>query len=96
LVEVPAPKRKSNRILTLDANYWGLICEAHEMVDAKINPIDVSSNEKDIKIEETMKQMDNWKDEINMILLSRSILDQVLDDAINVDQTKRRLLSYHW
>jgi hypothetical protein len=66
------------------------------MVDAEINPIDVSINEEDIKIEETVKQMDSWKDEINMILLSKGILDQVLDDVFNVDQTKRRLLSYHW
>jgi hypothetical protein len=42
-----------NRISTPNTNYWGLICEAHVMVDAKINPIDVSSNEKDIEIEET-------------------------------------------
>jgi hypothetical protein len=49
----------------------------------------VSSSEEDIKIEETMKQMDNWKDEISMILLSRGTLDQ-MDDAIEVDQAKKR------
>ncbi len=30
-----------------------------------------------------------------MILMSRSTLDQVLDDAIEVDQAKKRLLNYH-
>jgi hypothetical protein len=40
--------------------------------------------------------MDIWKDETNMILLFRSTLDQMMDDAIDVDQTKRRLLNYHW
>jgi hypothetical protein len=29
-------------------------------------------------------------------MLSGSILDQVLDDAIEVDRAKRRLLNYHW
>jgi hypothetical protein len=32
-----------------------LICEAQEMVDAEINPIDVSSSEEDNEIEETRK-----------------------------------------
>jgi hypothetical protein len=32
-----------------------LFCEAYEMVDAKINPIDVSSSEEDIEIEEIGK-----------------------------------------
>jgi hypothetical protein len=32
-----------------------LICEARAMVDAKINPIDVNSSEKDIEIEEIGK-----------------------------------------
>jgi hypothetical protein len=58
LVGVPASKRKANRILEPYINYWGLICEAQEMVDAKINPIDVSSNEEDIEIKEIGKQMD--------------------------------------
>jgi hypothetical protein len=42
-------------ISTLDIDYWGLICEAQEMVDVEINPIDESSNEEDIEIEETGK-----------------------------------------
>ncbi len=65
-------------------------------MDAEINPIDVSSNEKEIEIKEIGKQMDIWKDETCMILLSRHILDQMLDDAIEVDRAKRRLLNYHW
>jgi hypothetical protein len=96
LVEVPTPKRKANRISTLDIDYWGLICKAQEMVDVEINPIDVSSNEDDIEIEETGKHMDICKDETCIILLFGCILDQVLDDAIEVDRTKRRLLNYHW
>jgi hypothetical protein len=31
-----------------------------------------------------------------MVLLSRGTLDQVLDDVIEVDRAKRRLLNYHW
>jgi hypothetical protein len=31
-----------------------------------------------------------------MVLLSGGILDQVLDDVIQVDRAKRRLLNYHW
>jgi hypothetical protein len=31
-----------------------------------------------------------------MVLLSGGILDQVLDDVIQVDQAKKRLLNYHW
>jgi len=53
LAKEPAPKRKANRISTPNTNYSGLICEAQEMVDAKINPIDGNSNEEDIEIEET-------------------------------------------
>jgi hypothetical protein len=30
-----------------------LICEAQEMVDVELNPIDVNSSEEDIEIEET-------------------------------------------
>jgi hypothetical protein len=52
LIEVPAPKKKANRALALDIDYWGLICKAQEMVDAKINPIHVSSSEEDNEIEE--------------------------------------------
>jgi hypothetical protein len=55
----------------------------------------VSSNEEDIEIKEIGKQMDIWKDETCMILLSGGILDQVLDDVIEVDRDKRRLLNYH-
>ncbi len=40
--------------------------------------------------------MDIWKDENCMILLSKGTLDQVLDDAIEVNRSKRRLLNYHW
>jgi hypothetical protein len=58
LVEVSTPKRKANRVSALDTDYSGLICEAQEMVDAKINPIDVSSSEDNNEIEETWKQMD--------------------------------------
>jgi hypothetical protein len=72
-----------------------MIYEAHVMVDAEVNPIDVSSNEEDMEIEEIRKQMDIWKDETCMTLLSGSTLDQVLDDAIEVDRAKRRLLNYH-
>jgi hypothetical protein len=38
--------------------------------------------------------MDIYRDETSMILLSGGILDQVLVDAIEVDQAKRRLLNY--
>ncbi len=95
LAEVLAPKRKASRISTPDTNYWGLIYEAQAMVDAEINPIDVTSSEEDIEIEETRKHMDIWKDKTCMTLLSGSILDQVLDDATEVDRTKKRLLNYH-
>jgi hypothetical protein len=66
------------------------------MVDAEMNPIDVSNNEEDNGVEEIGKQMDIWKDETYMVLLCGGILDQVLDDAIEVDRGKRRLLDYHW
>jgi hypothetical protein len=39
--------------------------------------------------------MDIWKDETSMILLAGGTLDQVLDDAIEVDRAKKRLLNYH-
>jgi hypothetical protein len=64
------------------------------MVDVEINPIDVSNNEKDIEIEEIGKHLDIWKDETCMTLLFGSILDQVLDGAIEVDRVKKRLLNY--
>ncbi len=38
-----------------DIDYWGLIYEAHEMVDAEMNPIDVSNNEEDNGVEERGK-----------------------------------------
>jgi hypothetical protein len=82
---VPTPKRKASRISTPDTNDWGLICEAKAMVDAKINPIDVSSNEEDIEIKEIGKHTNIWKDEICMTLLYGGILDQVLDDVTKVD-----------
>ncbi len=66
------------------------------MVDVETNPIDVSSSEEDIEIEEIGKYMEIWKDETCMTLLCRGIMDQVLDDVIEVDWTKRRLLNYHW
>ncbi len=31
-----------------------------------------------------------------MVLLFRGTLNQVLDDSIEVDRAKRRLLNYHW
>jgi hypothetical protein len=40
--------------------------------------------------------MDIWKDETCMVLLFGNILDQVLDDVVEVDQAKKRLLNYHW
>jgi hypothetical protein len=66
------------------------------MVDVEINPIDVSNSEEDNEIEEIEKQMDIWKDETCMVLLSGGIMDQVLDDVIEVDRAKRRLLNCHW
>ncbi len=45
-------------------------------MDVELNPIDVSSSEKDIEIEKTGKQMDIWKDETCMILLFRDTLDK--------------------
>ncbi len=92
--KVPTPKRKVNRISAQDTSYWGLICKAQEMVDAKINPVDVSNSEEDIEIKEIGKQMDIQKDETCMILLFGGTLDQVLDDAIEVDRAKF-LLNYH-
>ncbi len=45
----------------------------------------MSNNEEDNEVKETEKQMDIWKDETYMVLLSGGTLDQVLDDAIGVD-----------
>ncbi|CAM6027001.1 unnamed protein product [Sphagnum balticum] len=68
-----------------DADYWGLVCEAQEMVDAELNSIDVSNSEEDNGLDETRKQMDIWKDATCMVLLSGRTLDQLLDDAIEID-----------
>jgi hypothetical protein len=59
-------------------------------------PIDVTSSEEDIELEEIGKQMDIWKDEISMILLSCGIMHKVLVNVIEVHQAKRKLLNYHW
>jgi hypothetical protein len=40
--------------------------------------------------------MDIWKDEPCMTLLSGGTLDQVLNDVIEVDRAKKRLLNYQW
>jgi hypothetical protein len=64
------------------------------MMDVEINPIYVSNNEEDIEIGDMEKHIDIWKDETCMILLFGSTLDQVLDDVIEVDRTKRKLLNY--
>jgi hypothetical protein len=66
------------------------------MVDAKLNPIDVSNSEEDNGVKKTRKHMDIWKDQTCMVLLSGGTLDQVLDDDVEVDWAKRRLLNYHW
>jgi len=55
------------------------------MVDAEMNPIDVSNSEEDNGVGETRKQMDIWKDETYMVLLSGRTLDQVLDDVVEID-----------
>jgi hypothetical protein len=55
------------------------------MVDAEMNSIDVSTSEEDNGVEETGKQMDIWKDETCMVLLSGGIMDQVLDDVVEID-----------
>ncbi len=66
------------------------------MVDVELNPIDVSNSEKDNGAKETGKHMDIWKDQTCMVLLFGGTLDQVLDDVVEVDWVKRRLLNYHW
>jgi hypothetical protein len=40
--------------------------------------------------------MDIWNNETCMVLLSRGTMDQMLNDVVEVDQAKRRLLNYHW
>jgi hypothetical protein len=64
------------------------------MVDAEMNSIDVSNSEEDNGVEEIGKHMDIWKDETCMVMLSGGILDQVLDDVVEVDRAKIRLLNY--
>jgi hypothetical protein len=96
LAEAPTPKRKAKGASIPYDDYWGLICKAQEMVDADVNSIDVSNSEEDNGVEETGKQMDIWKDETCMVLLSGGTLDQVLNDVIEIDRAKRRLLNYHW
>ncbi len=61
-----------------------------------MNSIDVSNNEQDNGVDKTKKQMDIWKDETCMVLLFGGTLDQVLDDVVEIDRRKRRLLNYHW
>ncbi len=61
-----------------------------------MNSMDVSNSEKDNGVEETRKHMDIWKDETCMVMLSKGTLNQVLNDAIEIDRAKRRLLNYHW
>jgi hypothetical protein len=85
LAKVLVPKRKAKRASILDTDYWGLICKAQEMVDAELNPIDVSNSEEDNGVKGTGKHMDIWKDQTCMVLLSRGTLDQVLDDVVEVD-----------
>jgi hypothetical protein len=58
LTEAPTSKRKAKGASILDVDYWGLICEVQEMVDADLNSIDVSNNEKDNGVEKTEKHMD--------------------------------------
>ncbi len=96
LVKAPFPKRRAKWVSMTNVDYWGLVCEAQKMVDAEINSIDVSNSEEDNGVDETRKQMDIWKDETCMVLLFGGILDQVLDDVVEIGQTKRRLLNYHW
>ncbi len=55
------------------------------MVDAELNPIDVSNSEEDNGVKGTGKHMDIWKDQTCMVLLSGGTLDQVLDDVVEVD-----------
>jgi hypothetical protein len=55
LVEAPIPKRGAKGAPIAYVDYWGLVCEAQEMVDAKMNSIDVSNNEEDIGVDETGK-----------------------------------------
>ncbi len=83
--KAPIPKRRAKGASITNANYWGLVCEAQEMLDAEMNSIDVSNSEYDNGVDETGKQMDIWKDETCMVLLSGGTLDQVLDDTVEIN-----------
>jgi hypothetical protein len=85
LVKVPILKRRAKEASITNVEYWRLVCEAQEMVDAKMNSIDVSNIEEDNGVDETRKQMDIWKDETCMVLLYGGTLDQVLDDVVEID-----------
>ncbi len=61
-----------------------------------MNSIDVSNNEEDNGVDKIGKQVEIWKDETCMVLLFGGTLDQVLNDVVEIDQAKRRLLNYHW
>ncbi len=94
--KAPTPKKKAKGASITNVDYWRLVCEVQEMVDAKMNSIDVNNSEEDNGVEETKKQMDIWKDETCIVLLFGGTLDQVLDDVVEIDQAKKRLLNYHW
>jgi hypothetical protein len=85
LTKAPIPKRRAKRASITDVDYWGLVCKVQEIADAEMNSIDVSNSEKDNGMEKTWKQMDIWKDETYMVLLSKRTLDQVLDDVVEID-----------
>ncbi len=55
LAEAPIPKRRAKGASITDVDYWGLVCEAQEMVDAEMNSIDVSNREEDNGVDETGK-----------------------------------------
>jgi hypothetical protein len=55
LVKVPILKRRAKEASITNVKYWGLVCEAQEMVDAKMNSIDVSNIEEDNGVDETRK-----------------------------------------
>ncbi len=57
-----------------------------------MNSIDVNSSEEDNGVEEIGKQMDIWKDETCMVMLSIGILDQVIDDVIEVDTSQKKII----
>ncbi len=85
LAEAPFPKRRAKGVSMTNADYWGLVCETQEIMDAEMNSIDVSNSEEDNGGDEIGKHMDIWKDETCMVLLSRRTLDQMLDDVVEID-----------